>query len=233
MPILQENKVIEKKYASTTFGNMSTDERKLCAYSLVLKISAITGWTIPVADQILDILVDQFEQKLNESYRSVNQQEIEYAFRNRGIEVKDWGKALNLTMIDEVMIPYLEHRFELSKTEESLRSRFNKNIEEKKELTDQEWDEWLEDIRKYEIKLIPCSAYDYLVKKGLINLSVKVKHEYMNRAITQLLGTLEPLSKDMIEFCEMKAKGVFSKEITSTLVTISKRLAVSDYLKNN
>lgn len=231
MPILQENKVIEKKYASVTFGNMSTDERKLSAYSVILKISAITGWTIPASDQILDILVDQFEQKLDESYRNVNQQEVEYAFRNRGIDVKDWGKVLNLTMIDEVMIPYLQHRFELSKTEESLHSRFDKNIDSKKELTDQEWDEWLEDIKKYNFNLIPCSAYDYLVKKELLKLSNEQKHGYMDKAIKYLLSTFEPGTKEMIDYCEMKSQGKFTAKITASLVTTSKRFATSDYLK--
>jgi len=209
---------------------MAEEERKLAAYSLILKISAITGWTIPVSDQILDILVDQFEKKLNESYRNVNVNEVEYAFRNRGIDVKDWGKALNLTIIDEIMVPYLDSRMELSKMEESLKHK-TLLIDEKRELTDEDWDEWLVDMKKYDIKLLPCAAYDYLVKSGKINLTNGQKHEYMERSISALMASFEAGTKEMLEYLNMKKEGVFSIQITSSLVTISKRLAIYDYLQ--
>jgi hypothetical protein len=105
--------------------------------------------------------------------------------------------------------------------------------EEKKELPDSEWEEWIADMRQYDFKLLPCSAYDYLDKKGRIKLTVQEKRDYMDRAIAHLLGVLEPMSKEMIDFAAMKKAGVFSAEVTATLKTISKRFAVQDYLKNN
>jgi len=42
--------------------------------------------------------------------------EIEYAFRQSGTTVRDWGKAMNLSLIDEVLIPYLGERKILSHT---------------------------------------------------------------------------------------------------------------------
>lgn len=51
----------------------------------------------------------------------LNVEEIEYAFRSSGTVVKDWGKSMNLALIDEVLIPYLNQRFELSTTEERLK----------------------------------------------------------------------------------------------------------------
>lgn len=211
---------------------MSVDERNLCAYDILLKIHVIAGWTIPIG-KFMEILTDQFEKKLSESYANLNLDEIEYAFRNRGLDTKDWGKALNLVMIDEVMLPYLANRMELSKAEESIRHKSNLMIDEKRELTDEDWDEWLEDMKGYKLNLIPCAAYDYLVKKGVLNLSTSEKHEYMERATSVLQSSFEPGTKEMLEYLTMKKEGVFSAAITSSLVTISKRLAIYDYLKNN
>lgn len=65
----------------------------------------------------MDILIDQLHKKLTESYANVNAEEVEYAFRNNS-GVQDWGKAINLNLIDEVMQPYLSRRRDLSKIEE-------------------------------------------------------------------------------------------------------------------
>jgi len=218
------------KYASLPFGRMTNDQRKVSAHAIILKIHAITGWTIPASETILDVLVDQFEKKLNESYQNINQDEIEYAFRNKGIDIKDWGKALNLSMIDEVVLPYLSERFELSRMEESMKTK-SLMIDEKCELTDEDWAEWLEDMKNYDFKLIPCAAYDYLVKKQMLVLTTPQKHEYMERAISVLQGSYEAGTKEMLEYLLMKKNGVFTALVTSSLITISKRLAIYDHLK--
>jgi len=233
MPLQEDNKVIEMKYAGVPFGRMTEEQRLLSAHSIMLKIHVITGWTIPLSDEMLDILVDQLAKKLNEQYKNVNESEIEYAFRNRGIEVKDWGKQLHLTMIDDVLLPYLETRFDLSRTEENLFGKFQYALEDKKELTEDEWNEWISDVRKYDFKLIPCAIYDYLVKKELLILSNKEKHEYMDRAIAHLTGTLDAMTKESIDFAAMKKEGAYSAEVTASLITISKRFAVQDYLNRN
>jgi len=106
-------------------------------------------------------------------------------------------------------------------------------IEQKKELTPGEWDEWLNDIKNYEFNLLPCSAYDYLVKINKINLSVKEKNEFMERAKAHLLASIDPNTKDYFDYLAMKKKKVFSKPVTATLITISKRFALSEYFKNN
>lgn len=87
------------------------------AATLLVKIHVITGWEIP-QKELMDILIDQFCKKILESYPKINTDEIEYAFRNKPIEIKEWGKAMNLSLIDEVIQPYLSMRFEVSKIEE-------------------------------------------------------------------------------------------------------------------
>lgn len=225
-----EAKIIELKYTGKTFSIMSEDERWFSAKTLLLKIHAITGWTIPASNELMDILIDQFQRKLQEGYKNVTIAEVEYAFRNRNIDTQDWGKSLNLTMIDEVMMPYLHTRYDLSKMEESISQRVN-FIEEPKELSESEWNEWLNDIKNYDFKILPCSAYEYLVKIGKLSLTIDQKHEYMEKAISYLTGTFEPATKEMLEYLEMKKKGVFSAIVTSSLATFAKRFALSDYFK--
>lgn len=104
-------------------------------------------------------------------------------------------------------------------------------IEGQKELSDSEWNEWLEDMRNYDPKILPCAAYDYLVKQNKLILTNEEKHQYMERSIAQLLGYYEPGTTEMIDFLKMKEQGVYNTEITATLITISKRLAIYDYLQ--
>lgn len=230
LPLSQDNQIIRLKYASKRFGKMSADEIEMSAYDLLLKIHVIAGWTIPVSD-LMNILADQFAKKLMESYSELNSAEVEYAFRNRGFDVKDWGKALNLSLIDEILYPYLVIRFDLSRAEESFAYKDNLLQDDfPKELTDQEWQEWIKTMKTYDINLLPCIAYEYLIKKELLVLTKEQKHEYLTKAKSVFTASLEPLSKDMSDFLTMKKHDFYSAQIKSTLITISKRLAIADYL---
>lgn len=88
-----------------------SDQRKWTA-ALLLKINVITGWVI--SEDQMEVLADQFGKKLIESYPDMNPEEIEFAFRRDGTIVKDWGKPMNLALIDEVLIPYRNTRHRLS-----------------------------------------------------------------------------------------------------------------------
>lgn len=98
---------------------MSDVEVRLKTNELLIKINVITGWSFPLDVETQRILKDQFYKKLKESYSDVNVEEIEYAFRNN-TSVKDWGKNINLFLIDEVMLPYLDSRYQASINEERL-----------------------------------------------------------------------------------------------------------------
>lgn len=89
--------------------------------SLLMKIHVITGWTIPASPELTNILMDQFRKTLAEKYPELNPDEIEYAFRQHGTSTEDWGKALNLNLIDGVLIPYVNSRFELSEIESHVK----------------------------------------------------------------------------------------------------------------
>lgn len=160
-------------------------EQNLWAYAkaTLLKIHVITGWTIP-KDDLMKILLDQFIKKLVESYPNVNPVEMEYAFRNYGTTVKDWGKSMNLALIDEVMIPYMADRKHLSH-----------EVEERKETppmtvyTDEQLDnfhrEWTEEfyqrIRKGSVEDVPDYSRKILTKDGLIKNGGEADLFFVNR----------------------------------------------------
>lgn len=169
--------MLELKHRSKSFGAMSSDARHVASHAVLLKIHVIAGWVLPTSNEFLDILLNQFELKLSESYSNVNADEVEYAFRNN-TTVKDWGKAMNLAMIDEVMIPYLNQRRELSVMEEQMNKPAQ--LEYKgPEMTDEELlqatFETFKVIKKHE--LIPVSIYDYLVQENEIILTDPQKIE--------------------------------------------------------
>lgn len=176
-----EKRILELKYASIPFGKM--DARSLLKHSkaLLLRIHVITGWTLP-SDEFLGILIDQFQKKLLESYPNVNTDEIEAAFRKNSSSVKDWGRSFNLGLLDQVIVPYLDERYELSKLEEKMQKEITHlpvpQITEQ-EIVDIAWDVWNVTGR---LDYISESAYEVLVKNSLIVLSIEEKHQLMSAA---------------------------------------------------
>jgi hypothetical protein len=231
----QEKTVLALKYSAKRFGIMDEVERDLMANKAILVISLITGWTVPARLDFMDVLIEQFSKKMLESYSNLNIEEVEYAFRNKGLDIKDWGKALNLALIDEVLQPYLHNRADLSLQEEKISSQLpiENNEKQTEPMSDQEWDEWLQDIAKYKLNMIPCDSYEYLVRKEKVNLTKEEKTTYMDRAVNHIYQTIDPSTREGLEFLRMKEKGIFSPETTATLITISKRLVVFDYFNNN
>lgn len=150
---------------------MSWAEVSAWGKSLLLKIHVITGWVIPDAE-LLTILIDQFQKKMVESYPNTNPEEIEFAFRNNGTTVKDWGKAMNLALIDEVMIPYLQERHRISLAYEEPAAGNPEQIIYTDEQLDNFKRMWTEEfyqrIRSGQVEKVPDYTKEILAKDGLI-----------------------------------------------------------------
>lgn len=214
---------------------MDAEEIDLWADALLLKIHAITGWTIP-EKTILTVFTDQFKKKIIESYPRCNPEEIEYAFRSGGTTVKDWGKQINLSLIDEVMKPYLHTRYELSRIEEQQKV---KQLEPAKEdLSEKTMSEWwnsiAEQIRKSEYKLefIPIMLYDWKEKQA--GFTAAMKRDYLVKAVDyrhQLLVNSDG-KKDLVEFNRMKTAGCFEGSEIQALKDLAKRMIIFDWMKN-
>ena len=191
--------MVALKYASVPFGKMNAATLLKNAKALLLRIHVITGWLLP-SDEFLGILVDQFQKKLQESYPNVNTDEIEAAFRKNSSSVKDWGKSFNLGLLDQVIVPYLEERYEISRLEERMQEETP--LLPAQRMTDQEvidlaWDIWNSTGR---IDYISEGTYEVLAKNALIILSIEEKHQLMSAAHAYLQ---ELEAKDRMLFIQM------------------------------
>jgi hypothetical protein len=162
----EEEKVVQLKYAGKQFGEMSPEDLFTWSKTLLLKIHVITGWTIP-EKEILTILLDQFQKKITENYPTLNAEEVEYAFRSKGTVIEDWGKAMNLNLLDKVLLPYLDNRFRISETERQLnyyKRRPEFNLE-----NDIDWRKMIEEDYEFflsgkNLSTFPHKYYDILVE---------------------------------------------------------------------
>ena len=222
---------------------MQDAELQVTAKMILLRLHAVTGWAIP-ANEIMHILVDEFKKKISESYKNVNADEFSYAVRTYGPDVKDWGKAINLSLIDEVIQPYLAHRFEISRMEEYKSKPLM--IENKESTDDKAMNEWLQETKErvlngtYSIELLPVQLYDYAMLNGFLDTTKKA--EYFAEAKRVRLGVLKLKLIDKLEEFERKeinsciayiesgSKSVEHEEY-KRLALLAKRLMLVDYFK--
>jgi hypothetical protein len=104
--------VIENKFKAPPIASLDQFTQITAVRALVLKITVITGWAVPHSD-MMTILVDQFLKLILERYKWINAVEIEFAFRNHGTKIKDWGKEMNLSLITEVLDSYVTSTSEI------------------------------------------------------------------------------------------------------------------------
>lgn len=139
----EENRMISLKYQSKRIGEMDLGELAIQVDRILLKVNIITGWVNP-SGATLKVLQEQFAKKLLEDYQQLNPDEIEYAFRSAGTTIEDWGKTMNLNLIDKVLIPYTEKRYDLSRVEE-----VKKKPEQKVYSEEQLRNIWREDVENF------------------------------------------------------------------------------------
>lgn len=240
----EEAEVLDLKYRSKRFSDMKPAEISVCSYGLLLKISVVTGWPLPTAEQLLDILIDQFYHKLKESYADFNVEEIEYAVRNYGTKIKDWGKNINLSLLDEVMVQYRTQRETVSEIEQN---RQRPMIDEPKleDITNQDWYNQTKGLvrnRKLTVEFVPLPLYDWAFKENLINPTIDEKWDYMLQAINLRQAKLyadlmlDGNDKNAIhlwtEFMEMKKAECFKGDELTRLRNLSKKLVLFDHFKS-
>jgi hypothetical protein len=134
---VEERQILELKYAAPKIKTFTDDLLRTHTQLMLFKIHVITGWKLPemvdssnpdayALNAKANILEEQFYLKLKEDYGEMNVEEVAYAIRKFGTQVKDWGKDINLSLIDTVLIKYLETRVELSDLEMRLKKEAEK-----------------------------------------------------------------------------------------------------------
>lgn len=232
----EEQKILEVKYAKPQIKFISQAELQLHTQALLLKIHVITGWKLTDDEFKMNILESQFIQKLQEDYGNVNVDEIEYAFRKYGKLVKEWGKELNLNLIDEVMDEYLKHRNNVSDLEERLLEapEAEKPTSEQIESANRESIEtYYQDFlsgKQQSFKLLPHFAIaqlalDEYCSYNLYEMFVERAKEIIGKEILNEIEDLKLRRKNLLvtekekELCELDVT-------TDRVVILSKKIAL-------
>lgn len=180
----EQNKINDLAVSSPKIISLNRAElRKHCA-ALLIRIHVITGWTLPSGD-ILNVLNDQFQKKLIEDYHSFNVDEIEYAFRHTGTNVQDWGKGLNLSLIDKVLWPYELKRRDAGRLLERMEPTPPKKPYDPKEVLNQyrfEIETAFQAIRKGYKPIIHTYFEETLIQDGLMQEGVNI-HEFLSKVV--------------------------------------------------
>ena len=224
---------------SPAFKKIPEHEQRMHIYKMILKIMSITGWDIPESD-FFDIFIEQFKLKMDESYRFLNMDEIEYAFRTYRVE--DYGKNLNLHIFDSVITRYLADRKELDQYEDQEKEQIM--IHNIVEQTDQDLENELieysqKDYSGKKIYLLPPFLFDNLVKLNKIDLSESAKVQKYAEAL-KLHEALLKLDADSLEHDKIKTYQAFiklkenhftdvDKSITLMIDSLHKKLYVREY----
>lgn len=156
---------------------------------LILKTSVITGWQMPDDDAYIAVFKDQLVKMMVESYPDVNADEMEYAMRTYGTRVKDWGKAINLSLIREALDEYLSHRRAVSEMEATAPKA--PVIPPGPADWSEDWERLKEKLKAGQDPIITTAIYDWMDREGMINLTIEEKNAYMLRARSKMITDLE------------------------------------------
>lgn len=209
------------KYQAKPFGLLTDTELQQTVSVLILKIYVITGWAVP-QKELKNILIDQLTKKMKEGYSNMNEAEVEFAFRNN-LTVKDWGKSINLVLIDEVLSGYLDKREDVSRAEERYRLAPPPDVKEV-ELSDEDFIEANRAVYKLtkSYGLISAKCYDILVKQEKINLAREQKEEIRIKA----------RSLFFMQDNKTYIAGLSVAQIERFIIQDSKKIAVSLWIDN-
>jgi hypothetical protein len=241
----EENNIYVLKYQSPAFCRLEESLLFDASQVLLLKICVITGWQMP-ENELQDILVDQFSKQLKEHYATANSHEMEYAFRRYGTAVPDWGKLVNLSLIHQVMGPYLSAREHVSGVEEQ-RALPAAACNTEGSLADVAMELWLKETKEkvmrggLAVDFVPLPLYEWLKKSGRVKMNGK-RNEYVKRACDYRQGQLNQAINNqnnhenrqaLTDFMVMKSSGEITGKEVTTVENIAKKMILFDLLKSN
>lgn len=230
--------IVKAKESGIPFKKMNSEEIKLSSYSLIIKMNIITGWNI-LDKNLLEIFAEQLSLKLFESYSFLNQNEIEYAFRN--FSEADWGKNFNLNALDSVLKPYLSLRKELVQFEkEPVKTLPNASQEISEKEMIKEVEEYL-NRDELNLNFLPGYLYEYCEKLGLVHYNKEEKLSILEEAKNQRRNILANYAKtnkidDIIafnQFCNMVKVDELDETEKLRVKELAKKIAFKKYYEKN
>jgi hypothetical protein len=181
----EETEVYNVKYASPIISKMQPVQILQAVRISLYKINVVTGWKLPDDEDYLNVLIEEFCKKLTQQYKNLNFDEIQYSIRTYGTQIKDWGKSINLSLIDEAITIYLDERRRVSIIEEQKKQLPPAAAQP---LTDADYLEWVTDTETMynkgvlSVALLPVPIYDYLDRSGILKLDIETKRIYYKAA---------------------------------------------------
>lgn len=131
---------MELKYSpALRFSQIQAVNKTQEIKSLLLRVNASTGWKFPDSKEMVNALVHEFSMYIDEQCSDLKPDEIAYAVRTHGVTIKEWGKNLNIALIDQCIALYRSKRYEASQEEE--RAAIEQEVP-KIELTDSVMSDW-------------------------------------------------------------------------------------------
>lgn len=237
----EEQAILAVKYRLPRISEIKAIDIPRHAKGLLFRLHTITGWKLPDDEYFLNTLVSEFTQYLVERCGDLNPEEISFAFRNYALDVKDWGKSMNLSLIDSPLSEYRQRRRAVSELEESRR---RDDKEEELPPGECDWSEqWAaikEAAKKGQLQhtIILSSIYDWLERNGHMNLEKDDKVELMKSCREDLIlelqsgiaeGTGNRRLLDQVKSDEwMKAPDVKARLVNMSKVKAVKELAISE-----
>lgn len=154
--------------------------------SLLLKISISTGWKM-LEGTALNVLIDQFSKKLREDYLSLTPAEIEYAFRNTS-DVKNFGSAFNLQLVDKVLVPYMNRRANLREFADNTFKELPSAKIDQKVSDENAYEYWKKEILNgCQVGYIPSDLVDVIIRHANVKPSPKSMENSIYKAQTHIL----------------------------------------------
>lgn len=162
----EENRILSLHKEGIPFSKVESAKKAVVAAELMLSISVITGWKLPV-NEALGMLIKQMTLKFEESFGSLTGPEIEYAFRHASVE--NWGASFNLKLVADVLIPFIHKRAEIRQQAANNRTlelpEVQKTPEERLKEAAESYIYWEKEIEAgVNIHYLPSSLWDNIEK---------------------------------------------------------------------
>lgn len=222
---------------------------------ILVRINAITGWKLPDNEDVLSALIREMTIYLTEKRGDLTSDEIAYSIRNYGLTVKDWGKNLNITLIDQCVCEYKEKRYDASIEEERAaieqkHAKIELSPASKIDWSDY-WQRLLEGAKNGQIRneFISTYFYDWLrgkmgfdptpieIKESFRECAGMYKHQIQEALTTGGYDGLEPPAEirrrlDILNR-DIYAEILADKPLRTAITTLAKALLVKRFAIKN
>jgi hypothetical protein len=237
-PAKVESLPIEATKKNVSRANIALNTKKVCEcteeeikakLTLIYSLVGLRPQHYPIGQEKIDLhnyIVLKFGQKTLGELVLAFDLAISCELELTRDEVKVYDQ-FTISYIANIMAAY---RKWLKSVSDSVEPEKCLLVEEKKELTKIDYEEWLQSVKHYPVELIPIILYDYLVRENLVNYTTDEKLGFLNIAVKLYLISIEEDRVETKNFLKQKEQGYFTEPYNTKLKDLAKKIAVKKYL---